>query len=97
MLLLKNTLKLNRMMKLDSIAIVEQSLRLWSDKGNTVADWQDIEPNISRLLNHNRQLVSKASELNGDIIGFVKQDDKYFVSGNYIFEKNYSQTIWQAL
>jgi len=69
------------------VAIVEHALRLWSDKGNTVADWQDIEPSISRLLNHDRQLVSKASELNGDIIGFVKQDNKYFVSGNYIFEK----------
>lgn len=68
-------------------AIVEQSLRLWSDKGNTVADWQDIEPNIRKMLSNNQKLVSKASELDGDIIGFVKKDGKYFVSGNYIFEK----------
>jgi|TARA_R110001583_G_scaffold184002_1_gene342888 exodeoxyribonuclease V alpha subunit len=68
-------------------AIVEQSLRLWSDKGNTVADWQDIEPSITKMLNNDQELVLKASELDGDIIGFVKQDGKYFVSGNYIFEK----------
>ncbi|MAE00999.1 ATP-dependent DNA helicase [Pseudoalteromonas lipolytica] len=68
-------------------AIVEQALRLWSDKGNTVADWQDIEPSIKKLLNNDSRLVSKASELDGDILGFVKQDNKYYVSGNYIFEK----------
>lgn len=68
-------------------AIVEQALRLWSDKGNTVAEWQDIEPTIRSYLNNDRQLVLKASELAGDIIGFVKQGGKYFVSGNYIFEK----------
>lgn len=68
-------------------AIIEQSLRLWSDKGNTVAVWQDIEPNIRKILFNDQELVLKASELNGDIIGFVKQDGKYFVSGNYIFEK----------
>jgi exodeoxyribonuclease V alpha subunit len=69
------------------VAIVEHALRLWSDEGNTVADWQDIEPSISRFLNGEQQLVSKASELDGDIVGFVKQGNKYFVSGNYIFEK----------
>lgn len=68
-------------------AIIEQSLRLWSDKGNTVADWQDIEPNICKLLNNNQQLTSKANKLEGDIVGFVKQGRNYFVSGNYIFEK----------
>lgn len=69
------------------VAIVEQALRLWSDKGNTVADWQDIEPSIKKLLNNDPRLVSKASELDGDILGFVKQEGKYYVSGNYIFEK----------
>ena len=68
-------------------AIVEQALRSWSEKGNTVADWQDIEPSIRKLLNNDLCLVSKASELDGDILGFVKQDSQYYVSGNYIFEK----------
>ena len=69
------------------VAIVEQALRLWSDEGNTVADWQDIESCVQELLNKDKQLVSKASELDGDIVGFVKQNNQYFVSGNYIFEK----------
>jgi exodeoxyribonuclease V alpha subunit len=68
-------------------ALVEHALRLWSDKGNTVATWQDIEPTLKRLLNNDQSLVLKASRLKGDIIGFVKQEDKYFVSANYIFEK----------
>lgn len=68
-------------------AVVEQALRLWSNKGNTVADWQDIEPAVRRLLGDNLSLVSKAKYLEGNIIGFVKQGEKYFVSGNYIFEK----------
>ena len=69
------------------VAIVEQALRLWSDQGNTVADWQDIEPSVSKLLNKDLRLVARASELDGDIVGFVKQNNQYFVSGNYIFEK----------
>ena len=69
------------------IAIVEQALRLWSDQGNTVADWQDIEPSVSKLLNKDLHLVERASELDGDIVGFVKQNNQYYVSGNYIFEK----------
>jgi len=86
-------------------AIVEQALRLWSDLGNTVADWQDIEPAVSKLLNRDRSLVEKASELDGDIIGFLKQNDQYFVSGNYIFEKNIAkrfgklsktQLVWRS-
>jgi len=87
------------------VAIIEQALRLWSDKGNTIADWQDIEHSISTLLNNDQQLVAKANDLNGDIIGFIKQDKKYFVSGNYIFEKTIakrfgklykSQQNWQG-
>jgi exodeoxyribonuclease V alpha subunit len=74
-------------------AIVEQALRLWSDKGNTVADWQDIEPCIRRLLDNDQQLVSKASEIEGDIIGFVKKDEQYYVSGNYIFEKTIAKRL----
>lgn len=73
--------------KIRLVAIVEQALRSWSDEGNTVADWQDIESCVSDSLNKDEQLVSKAKELNGDIIGFVKQNNQYFVSGNYIFEK----------
>ena len=69
------------------VAIVEQALRLWSDQGNTVADWQDIELYVSKLLNKDQRLVARASELDGDIIGFVKQNNQYYVSGNYIFEK----------
>lgn len=69
------------------VAIVEQALRLWSEKGNTVADWRDIESCVTELLNKDKQLVSKASKLDGDIVGFVKQNNQYFVSGNYIFEK----------
>lgn len=69
------------------VAIVEQALRLWSDQGNTVADWQDIKPSVSKLLNKGQRLVERASELEGDIVGFVKKNNQYFVSGNYIFEK----------
>jgi exodeoxyribonuclease V alpha subunit len=69
------------------VAIVEQALRLWSDQGNTVADWQDIESSVAKLLNKDQRLVVKASKLDGDIVGFVKQNNQYFVSGNYIFEK----------
>ena len=68
-------------------AIVEEALRQWSDKGHTLAEWDDIKPTIRKLLNNDLQLVEKAQELKGDIIGFTKQDDKYFVSGNFIFEK----------
>lgn len=73
--------------KIRLVAIVEQALRSWSDEGNTVADWQDIESCVSDSLNKDEHLVSKAKELNGDIIGFVKKNNQYFVSGNYIFEK----------
>lgn len=73
--------------KIRLVAIVERALRSWSDGGNTVADWQDIESSVSDSLNKDDQLVAKAKELNGDIIGFVKQNNQYFVSGNYIFEK----------
>lgn len=73
--------------KIRLIAIVEQALRLWSDQGNTVADWQDIESSVSKLLNKDQRLVARSSELDGDIVGFVKQNNQYFVSGNYIFEK----------
>jgi len=69
------------------VAIVEQALRLWSDQGNTVAVWQDIKSSVSKLLNKDQRLVAKASELDGDIVGFVKHNNQYFVSGNYIFEK----------
>jgi exodeoxyribonuclease V alpha subunit len=68
-------------------AIVEQALRFWSDKGNTVADWHDIEPSIRELLNNDQKLIDTSKELPGDLIGFVKEDGKYFISGNYIFEK----------
>lgn len=73
--------------KVRLVAVVEQALRLWSDQGNTVADWQDIEPAVSQLLNKDQRLIARASKLDGDIIGFVKKDNQYFVSGNYIFEK----------
>lgn len=69
------------------VSIVEQALRLWSDQGNTVADWQDIEPSVSKLLNKDLRLVARANELDGDLVGFLKQNNQYFVSGNYIFEK----------
>lgn len=75
------------------VAIVEQALRLWSDQGNTVADWQDIKSCVSRLLNNDKLLVAKACELDGDIVGFVKQNNQYFVSGNYIFEKTISKRL----
>ena len=87
------------------VAIVEQALRRWSDQGNTVADWQDIKSCVSRLLNNDKLLVAKACELEGDIVGFVKQNNQYFVSGNYIFEKTISkrfgklskiQQTWQS-
>ncbi|MPW31636.1 AAA family ATPase [Agarivorans sp. B2Z047] len=69
------------------VAIIEQSLRLWSDRGHTVADWGDIEPVLRKLLNNDAALIERSKLLTGDIIGFVKQGDKYYVSGNYIFEK----------
>jgi len=68
-------------------AIVEYALRQWADNGHTVASWEDIKPTVSRLLNNDHQLTEKASQLTGDIIGFTRQADNYFVSGNYIFEK----------
>jgi exodeoxyribonuclease V alpha subunit len=68
-------------------AVVEQGLRLWSDKGNTVAEWHDIENSVSQNLKNSHQLTMKAKELEGDVLGFVKKDEQYFVSGNYIFEK----------
>lgn len=68
-------------------AVVEQALRLWSDNGNTVADWKNIEPAVRKLLDNDPRLVSRAKELEGDIIGVLKQDDKYFALGNYIIEK----------
>lgn len=68
-------------------AIIEQSLRLWSDKGHTVALWRDIEHTIRTYLNNDKLLIERAKQLTGDIIGFVKHDDKYYASGNYIFEK----------
>ena len=72
-------------------AIVEQALRLWSDRGNTVAEWGDIKSTVKRYLNNSENLAFKASTLEGDILGFVKQDEQYFVSGNYIFEKTISK------
>lgn len=69
------------------VAIIEQSLRQWNDKGHTVAAWYDIEHLVKKYLNNDQFLVEKSKLLTGDIIGFVKQDDKYYVSGNYIFEK----------
>lgn len=69
------------------VAIIEQSLRQWSDKGHTVACWYDIEHIVKKYLNNDQSIVEKSKLLSGDIIGFVKQDDKYYVSGNYIFEK----------
>tara|TARA_R110001592_G_scaffold177796_1_gene418190 strand:+ start:2450 stop:4633 length:2184 start_codon:yes stop_codon:yes gene_type:complete len=72
-------------------AIVEQALRLWSDKGNTVAEWGDIKSTVKKYLNNSEHLTVKASMLEGDILGFVKQDGQYFVSGNYIFEKTISK------
>lgn len=68
-------------------SIIEQALRRWGEAGNTVADWQDIEPEVSALLDNQQELVKKASNLEGDIIGFLKKDGKIFLSGNYIFEK----------
>ncbi len=68
-------------------AVVEQALRLWSDNGNTVADWQNIEPVVRKLLDNDPRLVSRAKELKCDIIGVLKKDDKYFALGNYIIEK----------
>ncbi len=74
--------------KIRLVAIIEQSLRQWSDKGHTVAHWNDIENIVKKKhLNNDQSLVEKSKLLTGDIIGFVKQDDKYYVSGNYIFEK----------
>lgn len=74
-------------------AIVEQALRLWSDRGNTLAEWQDIEPIIRSYLNNEHRLIAKASELSGDIVGFVRQEGNYFVAGNYIFEKTIAKRL----
>ena len=78
---------INRNSEIRLVAIIEHALRLWSDEGNTLAEWQDIEPRIWELLDQDKNLVKRASELDGDIIGFVRKGNKYFVSGNYIFEK----------
>lgn len=74
-------------------AIVEHALRLWGHRGNTLAEWEDIQPIIRRYLNNDYRLTAKANELNGDILGVVKQDGKYFVSGNYIFEKTIAKRL----
>ena len=68
-------------------AIVEQALRWWGEKGNTVAHWSDIEWKVSDLLEGDVKLVNLAKQQKGEIIGFVKEDEKYYISGNYIFEK----------
>lgn len=68
-------------------AIVEQALRLWTEQGNTVANWVDILPKVSGLLGGDKALIKEAKAQEGEIIGFVKRGDKYFSSGNYIFEK----------
>ncbi|MGQ5486538.1 hypothetical protein FA893_01295 [Photobacterium damselae subsp. piscicida] len=77
------------------VAIIEQSLRLWSDKGHTVALWGDIEHSICAYLNNDQVLVERAKQLTGDIIGFVKRDDKYYVSGNYIFERTIAKRFYK--
>lgn len=74
-------------------AIVEQALRLWGERGNTLAEWEDLQPMIRRYLNNDYRLTAKANELDGDILGVVKQDGKYFVSGNYIFEKTIAKRL----
>ena len=74
-------------------AVVEEALRRWSDKGHTLAEWKDIRSMVSKLLDNDSQLVEKAQELKGDIIGFTKHDDKYFVSGHFIFEKTIAKRL----
>lgn len=77
-------------------AIVEQALRSWSDRGHTIAEWQDIKNHVLKLLNGDMRLAEKASSLEGDIIGFVKKNDHYFAAGNYICERTIS-TRFRAL
>lgn len=74
-------------------AMVEYALRLWSDKGNTLADWDDIVPVLRRLLGNDEKLLDQARLAKGDVIGFVKQGEQYFVSGNYIFEKTIAKRL----
>jgi exodeoxyribonuclease V alpha subunit len=74
-------------------AIVEHALRLWSDKGNTVADWEDIEPALRRFLDNDESLIEIARHVEGDVIGFIKRGNQYFVSGNYIFEKTIAKRL----
>jgi len=62
---------INRNSEIRLVAIIEHALRLWSDEGNTLAEWQDIEPRIWELLDQDKNLVKRASELDGDIIGKV--------------------------
>lgn len=75
-------------------AIVEEALRQWADNGHTMAEWSDIRSKVSLLLGKDQYLVEKAAALGGDIIGFTKQEEKYFVSGNYIFEKTISKRFF---
>jgi exodeoxyribonuclease V alpha subunit len=74
-------------------AMVEYALRLWSDKGNTLADWDDIAPVLRRLLGNDEKLLDQAHLAKGDVIGFVKQGEQYFVAGNYIFEKTIAKRL----
>jgi exodeoxyribonuclease V alpha subunit len=86
-------------------AVIEHALRLWGDNGHTVASWSDIVPAIGKLLDNDWNLINKAKGLEGEVIGFVKEDDNYFISGNYIFEKtiakrfkklSYVNYLWSA-
>lgn len=74
-------------------AIVECALRLWGERGNTLAEWEDLQPIMKRYLNNDYRLTVKANKLDGDTLGFVKQNGKYFASGNYIFERTVARRL----
>lgn len=68
-------------------AIVEYALRKHCERGHTCGSWRDLEFVINTFFNDDREIVKKASVLEGDIYSFIRQKSKYFLSGNYIFEK----------